>query len=88
MASRILQLNQGPIDCRVSIDGIKRATRPFEGFCSHGIPVHVLAMQCVLPHDIDGVVQEARGIRRHLGGTDLRLGGLLLSSHAKGGAEE
>ena len=88
MTSGILQLYQGPIDCRVSVDGIKRATRPFESFRSQRIPVYVLAMQCVLPHDIDGVVQEARGIRRHLGGTDLRLGGLLLSSHAKGGAEE
>ncbi len=72
MASRIAQLYQGPVDRRISIDGIESAARAFERFRSQRNPINALAMQGMLPHDVDGVVQESRGARRDRSGTDLR----------------
>src|SRR5271170_4136927 len=88
MASMVAQLYQGPVDRRIGVDGIEGAARAFEGLGPERIPVNALAMQGVLPHDIDGVIQEGRRVRRDLGRTVRRARGRLLASQAQGRAEE
>ena len=81
MASRVAQLYQGPVDRRVGVDGIEGAARAFEGFRTQRFPVNALAMQGMLPHDVDGVVKKSRSVRRDLS-TVLRRGSRLLASQA------
>ena len=68
--------------------GLKAPPARLKASVRSAVPVNALAMQGVLPHDIDGVVQESRRIRRDRSRTVLRARGGLLASQAYGRAEE